>query len=572
MRIAARLQRERGKLSERLREQRGQAIVLLAVALVFVLGFLALTLDVGYAYVQRRLGQNAADAATAAAAYVIASNTPCSGTCADVDTRVRNAIDTYARANFTGEPDSHQPVDWSGDPPVYVDSGGQYAGVVGAGSLPSTATGVVITTTNTIASFFAAVLGHSTIPVQATGSAVMVGVQMSSVAGQGGLIPVVVPQLDFQESGQILYDLWGPHYGQTYGVGSQYKGLADYSDASGPGYVPSPTCNDGSQTCVGQWALYGFDGVIGLGDNVALINGNKTGWVTSGFQAFCSRQGTSDAGGAYGIFKVPIYDSFNDPYVHVAGFGAFKVYCNDIGNSMWGKFVSYVAPNGSIDFGANLTLPGPRVMRYVQPFTGVSAGGQSTATRTPTTALTPTRTSTPPGATATATGTPIGVGPTSTSTATPAGSTPTPTRTSTATVPATATTTATATATVTATATRTATTAPMLTPTPHTITVNGWNAAHEVVSRSTTTFTCGAGTATVGPINWSSHASTTLYFVIWSTNQAAPSSGQVTHQVATGNGFTQTLPGAGTYTVYAYDSGNNSNKDATISSFAVRCQ
>ena len=52
----------------RLRSERGQALVLAALAMVVVLGFAAMAIDVGYWYSQKREVQNAVDAAALAAA------------------------------------------------------------------------------------------------------------------------------------------------------------------------------------------------------------------------------------------------------------------------------------------------------------------------------------------------------------------------------------------------------------------------------------------------------------------------------------------------------------------------
>ena len=58
-----------------LREERGQAIVLLGTAMVVLLGIAALVLDVGVVYQSRRASQNAADAAALAAASRLPAST-----------------------------------------------------------------------------------------------------------------------------------------------------------------------------------------------------------------------------------------------------------------------------------------------------------------------------------------------------------------------------------------------------------------------------------------------------------------------------------------------------------------
>ena len=54
--------------SEKRRGERGQALILFVLALAVLLGFVALTIDVGLAFQERRNAQNGADAAALAAA------------------------------------------------------------------------------------------------------------------------------------------------------------------------------------------------------------------------------------------------------------------------------------------------------------------------------------------------------------------------------------------------------------------------------------------------------------------------------------------------------------------------
>src|SRR3990172_8614428 len=111
--------------------EEGQAVVLVAVSMVFVAGFLALTLDVGYAYAQRRLMQNAADASTAAAVRILAMNSPCTGHCDALDEEVKTAINTYSSLNRAS-------IDWVHNAPIYVNSDGNYVATVGSHTVPET--------------------------------------------------------------------------------------------------------------------------------------------------------------------------------------------------------------------------------------------------------------------------------------------------------------------------------------------------------------------------------------------------------------------------------------------------
>src|SRR3990172_5375082 len=103
MQLSARIRPQFRTLVEHFRQERGQAIVMVAMSMVFIAGFLALTLDAGYAYAQRRKIQNAADAAAQAAARILALNSACYGTpCPPYsDSNVQNAI-AYSLGQYQG--------------------------------------------------------------------------------------------------------------------------------------------------------------------------------------------------------------------------------------------------------------------------------------------------------------------------------------------------------------------------------------------------------------------------------------------------------------------------------------
>ncbi|TAK30041.1 MAG: hypothetical protein EPO21_20035 [Chloroflexota bacterium] len=545
-----RLLRQSTRPVQHLRQQPGQAIVMVALSMVFIAGFLALTLDAGYAYSQRRKMQNAADAAAQAAARLLALNSACYGTpCPPYsDGDITDAITSYVSQNQGS-------VDFTNDPPVYVDSSGHLLTAVGTGTIPSAAAGTVITTTSTFPSFFAAVLSHTNLSVQGRSSALLAVSQMQSVTRPRDLVPLVVPLQDFLANQTAEWNLWGPQYGQGYNLPANYKALVNLNLGSGPGYTPGVSCPN-VNACLEQWSQFGFDGTVGNDNIIPIVNGDRS-LITDELIVYCQSQLRSDAGGSYGLFKMGIFNSF-DPAsgnVHISGFAQFKVYCSTIGNSMSGRFESYIAPGSRIVEGGDVSVPGPRVVVFVDPFSGLPGGPLLTATATPPGgAPTATRTATPTTtSTSVPTGTPIS---TSTPTATPVSGTPTATPSG-----------------PTATPTITNTPGPTATATPRAYTVVWWgDAQYSTVSRGATNFACAAGNATAGPINWTSHSPTSLYFVIWPADQPAPTSSEVTHLVDSGESFGQFLPSAGTYTVYAYDAGTNSNKNATISAFTVTCR
>jgi hypothetical protein len=103
----------------RQRSERGQALVLIVLAIVGIFGFAALAVDVGQIYAMRRQAQNAADAAALAAAYEF------SGGSQDRDTAISQG---FALA-FANGFDNNEESNWVevNNPPI----GGPYCGVCG---------------------------------------------------------------------------------------------------------------------------------------------------------------------------------------------------------------------------------------------------------------------------------------------------------------------------------------------------------------------------------------------------------------------------------------------------------
>lgn len=89
------------------REERGQALILIILAIVGLMGFAALAVDVGRVYAERRRAQSAADAASMAWAFSAAYNN---------DTTQTSAYNSLARNDFVAVPGrtritlSHPPV------------------------------------------------------------------------------------------------------------------------------------------------------------------------------------------------------------------------------------------------------------------------------------------------------------------------------------------------------------------------------------------------------------------------------------------------------------------------------
>ena len=128
--------------------ERGQAIVLFALTLVAVLLFTGLAFDGGYAFVNRRDAQNAADLASLAGTRVVAdyytSDPGLTG--ADVYSAVASSVQQNCRA--TGTPCSG----WTGE---YVDKTlAPIAALSASGGIPGGAQGIQVTTTKEPRTFF----------------------------------------------------------------------------------------------------------------------------------------------------------------------------------------------------------------------------------------------------------------------------------------------------------------------------------------------------------------------------------------------------------------------------------
>ena len=148
------------------RGERGQVMVLFALMSVVLFGVLALIVDIGYGFSQRRYMQNAADAASIAAARHLGLSRV-SGT---TDGAVRAVLDRYLAANGDATLAAATGPD---DGAWFVQVDGSSVSPVGAGStVPSSAAGVRVNATRTFPTFFASVIGFPTMTVKATATAV----------------------------------------------------------------------------------------------------------------------------------------------------------------------------------------------------------------------------------------------------------------------------------------------------------------------------------------------------------------------------------------------------------------
>jgi hypothetical protein len=155
----------------RVSRERGQSLVLVAAAMVVLVGFVALAVDLGNAYYARRTAQNAADGAALAGVSAMATginkNNP------KLDDDVMEAMDEFAELNDIAY------VDTDGDgmndsvEGYYVDGlgnrlpGDPRVGVQPGDDVPADAYGVEAITHITATAFFGGIFGVEGYPLQA---------------------------------------------------------------------------------------------------------------------------------------------------------------------------------------------------------------------------------------------------------------------------------------------------------------------------------------------------------------------------------------------------------------------
>lgn len=165
--------------------ERGQVIVLVALALIAMLGIVGLVIDGGYAFAQQRASQNGADAAATAGALEIAGNLPFRAVGQvgpNTDADVLAAVTAAATANQLATIEAH-----------YTDLSGNRLNPdvrVGDGTLPAAAWGVEAGATRSFNTFFAGLVGLGAITASTDATAVAGYVEN---AGIGNVLPVTIP-------------------------------------------------------------------------------------------------------------------------------------------------------------------------------------------------------------------------------------------------------------------------------------------------------------------------------------------------------------------------------------------
>lgn len=186
-------------------QERGQAIVLVVLALVALLALVGLAVDGGRQYTARRQAQNAADSASLAGTHKLAQKIgvcPPNNSITDAD--VTQAVIAMVRANGLNP---ILPGSSSGDTTLnanYVDTNGNTLQGLGFGSIPLNAVGIKVELTYNQPTTFLRAIGISAFQVPAEAMA-LTG-PITQLPGNGNLLPIGVPDEAVQQirDGEII--------------------------------------------------------------------------------------------------------------------------------------------------------------------------------------------------------------------------------------------------------------------------------------------------------------------------------------------------------------------------------
>ncbi len=160
------------------RNERGQAIVIMAFALIVLLAFAALAIDGGYAYVERRRAQNGADAAALAGARQVWINHV---NLDSSETAVKVQMNTAAEANGIGDTNSTPGDAVNGYVKAYyTDRSGNLLSnngspiEVGLALIPGNAGGIKVYCSRDFKTFIAGILGRTDMAATADATAVII--------------------------------------------------------------------------------------------------------------------------------------------------------------------------------------------------------------------------------------------------------------------------------------------------------------------------------------------------------------------------------------------------------------
>lgn len=171
--------------------ERGQSIVLVAFAMVALIIFTAIAVDMSSAYVGRRTAQNGADAAALAGTRQLADQVNHDSF---NDSLILFELEDFAQRNGVDGRVEGLYLDGNGDP---IEGA-----VVGGGFVPNDAWGIEATTYLTAPTFFGGILGFDGYPLQATAAALL-----EYACGVDCLLPIAAHTMAFTSTASC-YNFW----------------------------------------------------------------------------------------------------------------------------------------------------------------------------------------------------------------------------------------------------------------------------------------------------------------------------------------------------------------------------
>ncbi len=247
---------------------RGQTVVLVALAVVAIVAFVALAIDGGNAYGIRRDAQSAADGAAIAGTWVLVEY---SGESPKTD--VLRRINTWAQANGVADTDGDPSnavngnilawyVHFDGSYVMMKDAGGNdvpWEIHAGLDEIPSGAKGVEVQTSITKTTFFARAIGVSTVGARARATAVY--------TPDGGILPIAVNEYWAGSQGKCPY----ANCEEPYSFVRDPSQLPPFSTDGGGGWIRNFCANPyNNYTCQGAYGGYGEN----FGKAFAMLGGD----------------------------------------------------------------------------------------------------------------------------------------------------------------------------------------------------------------------------------------------------------------------------------------------------------
>lgn len=322
-------------MSFRLRgNESGQSMVIIALAMVAIIGMVALVTDGGFAYLERRRVQNAADSAVLAGVRTLATGGD--------EYAIRQSIDDYAQRNGVVDPARNVKAFFVDSNDNLLPNSNQQVGQ--NGQVPSNAVGVVLKATKSHATFFAGIFGFDSVLISAVSQA-----KYSAAARAPRLLPIAVVSqtLVFSDT----YVLWASNW-LTETTDSLFGDWTEPQAKSHRGWL---NFNGGSQSAADlkDWVCNGYNMEYPI-----------PVWVNGGPGVDAAVVAQANSCNMYQTVFIPIYDVWtckqnvcpgvpeDEPFPYpgnelrdyrVVAFAAFTVVPDPNKKTIAGKFERWVA-------------------------------------------------------------------------------------------------------------------------------------------------------------------------------------------------------------------------------------